>query len=295
MKKISKTLSGALLLAILFSVLMICFAVTPSAETVSATNDLNDDNVINVWLIGGQSNAVGYGKDAPLGAKEDSRYYTGFENVLYYGNHEQWKYNEDEFVPTSVGLGRTADNNDVPYTSSGSEIGIANALADTGEMNAIIKFAYGGTYLYPKQSASVNDNAKTWTSPSYLEVHPEMDTGANIGALYDLFVTTVTEGLAKLEAMGYTPVIRGMWWMQGENEGMNETYASAYQELLTCFINDVRAELKNITGKDYSAMPFVCGNVMRNPADATQYPALATVNAAQTAVANDSSVGRGQP
>jgi len=263
-------------------VIMLSFTLTPSAEEIS---EKNEDNIINVWLIGGQSNAVGYGKNAPAGAAEDSRYYTGFENVLYFGNHEQWKYNEDDFVPTTIGLGRTADNNDVRYTSSGSEIGIAKALGDTGEMNAIIKFAYGGTYLYPKQSASINDNAKTWTSPSYIQAHPEMNTGANIGALYNLFVDTVTEGLSLLREKGYTPVIKGMWWMQGENEGMNATHAAAYEELLTCLVNDVRAELENITGLDHSDMPFICGNVMRNPSDATQYPALETVNAAQDAVA----------
>ena len=256
MKPLRKSIGGALVLTILLSVLMLCFSLAPVA---AESGESKGDNTINVWLIGGQSNAVGYGKGAPAEAETDTRFYTGFDNVLYYGNHEQWKYNEDDFVPTTIGLGRTADNNDVRYTSSGSEIGIAKALADTGEMNAIIKFAYGGTYLYPKESASVNDNVKTWTSPSYLKAHPEMDTGANIGALYDVFVSTVTEGLAKLEAKGYTPVIKGMWWMQGENEGMNETYASAYRELLECLVKDVRAELKSITGKDHSNMPFICG------------------------------------
>jgi len=254
------------------------------ATEESAMNNANE-KIINVWLIGGQSNAVGYGRGAPSGAAEDSRYYTGFDNVLYFGNHEQFKYNEDDFVPTSIGLGRTADNDGNRIITSGSEIGIANALGDTGEMNAVIKFAYGGTYLYPKQSASVNDNAKTWTSPSYINAHPEVNTGTNIGALYNLFVDTVTEGIALLREKGYTPVIKGMWWMQGENEGMNATHAAAYEELLTCLVNDVRGELENITGQDCSDMPFICGNVMRNPADATQYPALDTVNAAQAAVA----------
>ena len=284
MKSSRKRIGGALIAVITILVLMICFTLTPNAEEIGETKA---ENTINVWLIGGQSNAVGYGKDAPMEAESDTRYYTGFENVLYYGNHEQWKYNEDDFVPTTIGLGRTADNNDVRYTSSGSEIGIANALGDTGEMNAIIKFAYGGTYLYPKQSASINDNAKTWTSPSYLAAHPEMNTGSNIGALYTLFVDTVTEGLSLLREKGYTPVVKGMWWMQGENEGMNETYAAAYEELLRCLVNDVRAELGNITGEDYSDLPFICGNVMRNPNDATQYPALDVVNAAQAAVANE--------
>ena len=129
MEKSRKSIGGALIAIITLLVLMICFSLTPSAEENSTTEN---GNVINVWLIGGQSNAVGYGQGAPIGAEDDVRYYNGFDNVLYYGNHEQWKYNEDDFVPTTIGLGRTANNEGVRITTSGSEIGIANALGDTG-------------------------------------------------------------------------------------------------------------------------------------------------------------------
>ena len=42
---------------------------------------------IDIWLIGGQSNAVGYGNDMPADAENDPRYYVGFDNTLYYGVH----------------------------------------------------------------------------------------------------------------------------------------------------------------------------------------------------------------
>ena len=277
MKNAKCTVSTVLIVAFLISIFALCFTLFPRAQEQGKT--------INVYLIGGQSNAVGYATDTPHDAENDSRYYTGFENVLYFGRHEAFNYNEDNFVYTSIGLGRSVDPSGNYQTRSGSELGIAKALADTGEMNAVIKFAYGGTYLYPHTSASIQDNAKTWTSPSYINAHPDCDTGDNVGAHYTLFYDTVSEGIELLQKKGYTPVIRGMWWMQGENEGMTAEYATAYEELLTCLINDIRGDLTEICGEDYSTLPFIVGNVMRKPDDPTQYPALDTVNAAQAAVA----------
>lgn len=62
---------------------------------------------VNVWLIAGQSNAVGYGKGAPEAAELDSRYIDGFENVIYYGS-QAGKVTRD-FIPTAVGMGKGAE------------------------------------------------------------------------------------------------------------------------------------------------------------------------------------------
>ena len=63
-----------------------------SAKSVSAAT--TDKGIINVYLIAGQSNAVGYGKDhtgevvnlEPRFAMDG----TGVSNVLYYGEQERW-------------------------------------------------------------------------------------------------------------------------------------------------------------------------------------------------------------
>ena len=46
-----------------------------------------------------------------------------------------------------------------------------------------------------------------------------------------------------LRASGYTPVIKGMIFMQGEAETFKDYTANAYGELLTDFINDIRYNL----------------------------------------------------
>jgi hypothetical protein len=110
--------------------------------------------------------------------------------------------------------------------------------------------------------------------------------------IYNEFIATVSEGLALLREQGYTPVIRGMWWMQGEAETNREALANEYAALLEAFINDVRGDLSTITGTDLSEMPFVAGNVYRNKTvDAngdyayTQPPYLSKVNEQQSVVA----------
>ena len=113
---------------------------------------LGTEKLINVYLIAGQSNAVGYGMDTGNKiAKSDDRFVNGFENVLYYGSFERWsgKSYDGGFEPVKLGMG-------VDPSRSGAEIGIANAVADYGEMSAIIKCAQGATHLYPDTTYEVS-------------------------------------------------------------------------------------------------------------------------------------------
>ena len=206
--------------------------------------------VINVWLIGGQSNASGYAIDTPTDALTDSRFTNGFEDVLYYGSADDNVIST--FVPVKIGLGKSS-------TAIGAEIGIASMVGGNGTMNAVIKLGRGSSYLYPDTSNTVSQNYGTWTSPSYIANNGVNTAGTNIGKLYEDFLRTVTEGLELLEAQGYTPVIRGMWWMQGEAEMWREALALEYENLLTTFIGDIRNDLSTISGENLSNMPFVIG------------------------------------
>ena len=62
------------------------------SKRVSAA--VQDKGVINVYLIAGQSNAVGYGQDHTGEVVNlESRFATnasGISNVLYYGEQERW-------------------------------------------------------------------------------------------------------------------------------------------------------------------------------------------------------------
>lgn len=209
---------------------------------------------IDVWLIGGQSNAVGYANDYQNYKNDDPRFTQGFENVLYYGYGEKWIYN---FTPTRHGFGQG-------YKKSGIEIGIAEALSGSGKMNAIVKYAQGATYLAPNTASSYSKSYGTWTSPTYISENSVSTEGNKTGLLYLNFINTVESAVAELRAMGYTPVIKGMWWMQGCAESY-DSFSEDYEELLTTLINDVRADVGAIVDEDLSKMPFVFGKIVMNP------------------------------
>ena len=232
---------------------------------------LDNENIINVYLIAGQSNAVGYGMDtANIIANSDSRFVNGFENVLYYGAQERWngKNLDRGFAPVTLGMGVAAER-------SGAEIGIASAIADNGEMNAIIKCAWGATHLYPDTNYDISLKQGTWTSPTYIKNHNiDISKDTMVGNMYRRFEDTVTKGLKMLIEDGYTPVIKGIWWMQGEAEMFTLGMASAYKELYETLIFDMRNTLSEASGYDCSNVPFVCGlpkwNTQNSPAPTYQ-------------------------
>ena len=243
-----------------------------------------ENKSIDVNLIGGQSNAVGYGyDDLAANGYTDARYSDGFENVLFYGNYETEKTCPADFVPVRKGLGKNWNNG---TSGSGAELGVASMLGDTQGVHAVIKCAWGATFLAPDASASVSLSQGTWTPPSYRESHGL--SGNMIGNMYARFLSTVRLGLEKLTAKGYAPVVKGMWWMQGEAEVTNSANANAYAELLSDLIDDLRADLTRISGSDLSGMPFVLGKIYRNPdPQYTQFAYIDTVRAAQQKVADE--------
>ena len=280
MKNRTKKLLIVLLsLALSLSLLAIVASASASA---SNQNDAQDGKKINVWLIAGQSNAVGFGETAnyPDGYSDGDILQSGISNVLYYGKGEG--NNITDFVPVTFGLGRSG-------THSGAEIGIATALSESGEQHVIIKYASGDTQLSATKVAADN-NISTWTPPSYVAAHPEIIfDGDKIGDLYDGFISTVNEAVAKLKADGYTPVVQGLWWMQGERDSNYGTMtADLYSTLLKTLISDVRRDVGMITGEDLSDMPAVFGRIYCNPAnEPLSATGLAAVQAAQDAVSLD--------
>ena len=273
-----KTKQKRLLIALLAIALVFSSLAIVISAAVGGSSD--DGKKINVWLIAGQSNAVGYGEVANYSGPDGELLDAGVENVLYYGAG----YGSDQktFVPVSFGLGKSGEY-------SGAELGLATALANSGEMNAIIKYADGDTQL---SALNVNSttNVSTWTPPSYIKDNPAIEfEGDKIGDLYNGLIATVASGIAQLKADGYTPVVQGIWWMQGERDGNHgEMTAELYSELLGYLASDLRADVGEIVGEDLSTLPFVYGRVYRNPAYAPNSEAgLAGVLGGQDAFASD--------
>lgn len=271
MKKSKIIVSLVLLLIILSMSACVNNSGTPTKPNSGDAMSQGSENIIHVYLIAGQSNAVGYGMDlGNIIAGSDTRFVDGFENVLYFGSQERWNgsYPNNMFKPVKLGMGVASDR-------SGAEIGIASAVADDGGMHAIIKCAQGATHIYPDSQYEVSLNYGTWTSPTYIK-NNQVDLSKNpmIGHMYNRFADTVADGLRLLIEDGYTPVIEGVWWMQGEAEMFTLPMASAYRELFKTLIMDVRDMLSEASGYDCSNVPFICGlpkwNTKNSPAPTYQ-------------------------
>jgi len=194
---------------------------------------------VDVFLLGGQSNAGGRGAVSEL---PDSSVVYNTEIMLFHS--------------ASMVSGQTAGSWTTlrPASNSagyfGPEIGFGNRMAELypGRQIAIIKHAVGATDL----GSNWNPGADT------------RDT-ANFGPQFRIFVETVDSGIDSLIAQGYTPVIRGMLWQQGERDSRNSSYGPAYDKNLSHFIGRVRAQFNAL------GLPFIYGQVLPVPLSGYNY------------------------
>ena len=205
---------------------------------------------IDVYLIGGQSNATGQGylANLPAGFAPDTR-------VLLY--HSGRPHLDSGAAPdTWVPLRQASESPD----RFGPELGLGNRLQELfpGRRIALIKHAHSGTNLYRQWApgASAGDRSD-W------------------GPQFAVFVDTVEGGLAALRAQGDEPVLRGMVWQQGESDADRTEHGDAYAANLAHFIARVREQFHA------PALPFVYGYVMPAvPAPGT-YPGRDAVRRAE--------------
>lgn len=175
--------------------------------------------VIDVFLIGGQSNALGRADPSTLPADLKSPQ----PDVPFY-------------YSTSVGLTTLRPR----ATEFGPEITFGRAMADyfaaRGEQVAILKYAVGGTNLHTQWKAGGNG------------------TPTGDGTVYQDFQTTISAGMTALQTAnpGMTLSLQGMIWMQGESDAI-AAQSGNYQTNLTAFITDIRltygANLPFVIGK----------------------------------------------
>ncbi len=252
-------------------------ALSVSAFSPAIGAQADEEKTVEMYLIGGQSNAAGMSKH--LYAVNEK-----FENIGYMGEVESNSLDQKPVRPEQVrfsdvierGLGHSKE-------SIGPEYGMGKALNGyyDGENRAFIfKYAVGGSPVF-------GTNRSDWRPKSLWESGHEPDltrepTGTNgVGWLYQMFLYNFEYCYESLKADGYTPVVKGMAWMQGESDlGRHDQYGPALEAL----IGDFRSDLSQITGDDLSGMPFVVGEI------ATTYqmyenPAVPPFIEAQRAVA----------
>lgn len=213
-----------------------------------------------VILLAGQSNAAGCSRDEYLqkntSPEQYQKYEDGFDNV--YINYFASATNESHaFVKCEARQGEWGG-------FFGPELGLAEKLNELypDQTFFIIKYAWGGTNLYEQ-----------WRSPS---------SGGTVGPLYQSFVQYVKTSLDYLELKNYDISIEAMCWMQGEADSMEEQNALDYEQNLSNFVSDIRAEFDDYASND--GIAFVDAYI----ADSFFWKHYIKLNEAKQAVADSS-------
>lgn len=212
---------------------------------------------IDVFLIGGQSNATGQGymRNIPRSFEVDTSV------MFYYSKYLNKGKNSKQWLP----LCQASETKD----KFGVELSLGTLLQKEypNRKIALIKHALSGSNLYEQ-----------W--------NPGNREGEVQGEEYATFIRTVREGLSKLQEMGYKPVLRAMVWQQGEADARDIAgleKSRLYGKNLNNFIRQVRVDL------NMEDMLFVYGSVM--PLSAPRFTGRDLVRRAQKEVAEDSGTG----
>lgn len=270
-------------LSLILSFACLALTVLPIAvQPASAEGELQQSGTpIDIYLLGGQSNAVGCSwiQNNPTTMYNNVWYAGEIERVVYeekdnkgnavldeegnpvFGTRvaQNWLKSFDDFKRyVAGGFGYPGE------PAIGPEYGMAKVLNEqyTGETRALIfKTAYGGTYLHKVAGAN-------WYPRSLWPNGYEPDTskpfsGKNtMGILYQVFVENFEHVYNELVANGYAPQVKGMAWMQGEADAGDSTAKLNYFNNLKTFITDIRADVARITGdQTMLEMPFVIGRI----------------------------------
>lgn len=223
-------------------------------EVINALKVTEAVKDIDIYLIAGQSNASGCTNASPaeLLGLGNTKYVYGFENVYYVGNAGANWMNKVSVGLARGGLGETT-------VRIGGELGLAEGLSkyynkESGKYAGMIKYAVGGTSLLDDLSG-YNGSDGNWVSPSYQKTLSSV-AGGLTGGLYRNFLIEFKEAWQMYKDMGFNPVIKGFYWMQGES---NRGYEDEYKKAFKYFVNDMKADLTKITGQDQSELPFIIG------------------------------------
>lgn len=185
---------------------------------------------IDVYLIGGQSNATGQGfvKNIPQTFKADTTVLFFYSRYLKQGiGSEKWQ----PLCPAS----ETKDK-------FGVELSLGSQLKKyfPNQEIALIKHGLAGSNLYQQ-----------W--------NPGNKTNSKQGTEYKKWLTTVKKAISELKEKGFNPIIRAMVWQQGEGDALKSAgkeNSEKYGENLRNLILEIRKELKA------PDMLFVYGEVM---------------------------------
>lgn len=217
---------------------------------------------VQLYILAGQSNAVGYGTNAAQLPVELAQPQPDVQFLFEEGYYDPGLRisSNGQLVPLAP---QTATDIQVfggPLSGFGEELTLGRALKDNlGGNVCVAKFAISGTSL-----------SVCWVPGAPLPLYPSLM--ANIAA-----------AKAQLEGQGKLVQFAGFFWMQGEWDAQFHDLAQLYETNLASFIASVRADLHT------PALPFVIGRIHTQLSLVTSpipYPFVQEVRAAQVAVAN---------
>ncbi|MFT3701248.1 MAG: sialate O-acetylesterase [Agriterribacter sp.] len=216
--------------------------------------------VVHIFILAGQSNAVGFNEAATYKAGKDSfdMRFLNHSRVLFWPGTNAVKGVAGRWIALQTGASNMPG---WPYKNAfGPEIGFAHTIQTLmpGEDIAILKYAVGGTGIarssdyhdYIPSLKGFDDKGQNWHFP---------EPGKQTGELYIQFMNNIRNGMDSLKKIYRHCRIRGLIWMQGEHEaGISKTMAGDYAILLAGFIQSIRKDLQ------IKHLPVVIGQVNLN-------------------------------
>ncbi|QDU54639.1 hypothetical protein Pan181_08220 [Aeoliella mucimassa] len=195
---------------------------------------------VDVYLLGGQSNMQGIAKVKNLP-----------DDVPREIPHTYY-FNGKEFEP--LVLGKTL--NSTRPGEFGPEVGFALETATAERPIYLIKYHASGMPLHHGWHGNQWQGGEP--TPNRRNFYAGLSADdENQGTLYKQMTKLFRQGIDKLQADGHTPQVRGMLWMQGEQDSKHELSATTYAANLER-LRDRTAEDLKLTEK----LPLVFGQVL---------------------------------
>lgn len=208
--------------------------------TSRALSPDSDSQVVDVYLFAGQSNMQGIGKIADLPASVPKQIpFTYF-------------WNEQEFEPLVLSKTKVSTR----ITEFGPEVGFALATARAHHPVYLVKYYASGMPLHFGWDGNnwIGDEG----APGRRNFFPGKDRGdTKTGILYIAMRKEFLSAVQSLKNAGLNPRVRGILWMQGEQDSKQEVSASNYAANFK-FLRQRLTEDLDVAGD----LPMVFGQVL---------------------------------
>ncbi|MDX2082020.1 MAG: sialate O-acetylesterase [Terrimicrobiaceae bacterium] len=181
---------------------------------------------IDVFLVAGQSNAHGWQANAAQLSSQNQHYAASPETGALLA-YRQKLLGDSQYSSGSIGgMGTQGSGFAGHFDGFGPELAAGSDLASAQNTQvALLKFAVG--------SAGLNAN--------FRKTAPTDPNPAN--HLYSTMLATFQESLQQLRDQGFDPQLKGLFWLQGENDTGSD--ASLYAANIAQFVSDLRADLES--------------------------------------------------